>query len=39
MKIKQTLFFNRWYEASGDLHGAELMNELKKINGPIVFSD
>ena len=38
MKIKNKHYFLIAGEASGDLHGAELMNELKKINDSIVFS-
>ena len=38
MKIKNKHYFLIAGEASGDLHGAELMNELKKINDSIIFS-
>ena len=38
MKIKKKHYFLIAGEASGDLHGAELMNELKKINDSIIFS-
>ena len=38
MKIKNKHYFLIAGEASGDLHGAELMNELKKNNDSIIFS-